>query len=230
MGSGRLSRRSMVVGLVGMLPGAALAWSGWPAPELSPMPGLRPLNHHVLDVVRTYPFGSTHPYVWVPGTHTDGTTRDLFFRGAQVAEGSSDVGIHCSGITFEVWLRALERAGAPAWLSPATVLSIKETWYVRDGGRLGPVEALSSRRLGLRRDRLEDLQPGDLVQLWRNSGRGHTAVFLKHRKRRDGSIRGLAFWSAQSSSAGIGIRYASMGTGADHLATIHGVRPVSPIA
>ena len=224
------SRRAVLAGLAGLWPAAALGWDQWPSPDLPPMPGLRPLNAHLLDIVRTYPFGDAHPYTWVPGTHTDGTTRDLHFQGITVAHRSLDDGIHCSGITFEVWIQALERVGAPAWLSPADVLRMKETWYVRDGGRLGPVAALSSRRLGLPLDRIEDFQPGDLVQFWRNSGKGHSAVFLNHRRRRDGTVRGLAFWSAQSSSSGIGIRYASFGPGEHNLASIHGVRPISPVA
>jgi hypothetical protein len=193
------------------------------------MPGLRPLNTHVLDILRAYAFGDANPYTWVPGTHTDGTTRDLQYQGITVARRADDDGIHCSGITFEVWLQALERVGAPGWLSAADVLEMKEAWYVRDGSRLGPVGALAGRGLGVRIDRLADLQPGDFVQFWRNSGKGHSAVFIDHRRRRDGSVRGLAFWSAQSASHGIGIRYASVGAGEDQLDVIYGVRPVCPV-
>ena len=146
-----------------------------------------------------------------------------------MARRAVDAGIHCSGITFEVWLRALEMVGAPGWLTAADVLDLKEVWYVRDGSRLGPVGALTERHLGIRIDRLEDLQPGDFVQFWRHSGRGHSAVFVDHRRRRDGSVRGLAFWSAQSASHGIGVRYASMGAGKDQLEAIYGVRPVCPV-
>lgn len=235
MPSASLSRRATLLGLaglgvVGVGARPAAAWDQWPSPSLPPMPGQRPLNSAVLEVVRGYAFGDAHPYTWVPGTHTDGTTRDLHYQGITVARAAADGGIHCSGITFEVWLRALERVGPPAWLSPADVLGMKDTWYVRDGGRLGPVAALTRRRLGLSIERLDDLRPGDLVQFWRHSGKGHSAVFLDHRRRRDGSVRGLAFWSAQSASAGIGIRYASLGVGEHHLAAVHGVRPVSPVA
>lgn len=216
--------------LTATLPMPGRAWDQWPAPVLPPMPGLRPLNADVLDIIRTYRFGSEHPYVWVPGTHTDGTTRTLQFQGVSVAQPDDDQGIHCSGITFEVWLQALERVGVPRWLTPGDVLSLKQTWYIRDGARLGPVEALASRNLGLRIDRPDELQPGDFVQFWRNSGKGHSAVFIAPRRRRDGSVRGLAFWSAQSASSGIGIRYASIGPGEHQLASLHGVRPVSPVA
>jgi hypothetical protein len=231
----QISRRSVLSGLValaplGLVPTVARAWDQWPAPQLPHTPGLVPLNRQVLEIVRSYPFGDANPYIWVPGTHTDGTTRDLYYRGITVAHRTTDDGIHCSGITFEVWLQALEQVGAPMWLSPADILQLKETWYVRDGSKLGPVGALVSRSLGLRIDRVEDLQPGDLLQFWRNSGKGHSAVFLDHRRRRDGTVRGLAFWSAQSSSQGIGIRYASFGPGEHNLASIYGVRPVTPVS
>jgi len=218
------------LGLTASVPRRVWAWGQWPAPVLPPMPGLRPLNTTVLALLREYTFGDANPYVWVQGFHTDGTTRDLQYRGVPMAHRANTRGIHCSGITFEVWLRAIEQVGAPPWLTPTDVLDLKETWYVRDGSRLGPVEALASRKLGIRIDRIDDLQPGDFVQFWRNSGKGHSAVFIAPRRRRDGSVRGLAFWSAQSSSSGIGIRYASRGVGPDHLASIHGVRPVSPVS
>ena len=224
-----LHRRALLSGLLATTAAPALAWDEWPRPELRPMPGLLPLNAVVLSLVRTYPFGDAHPYTWTPDDHTDGTTQDLEFRGVSVARSAPEGGIHCSGITFEVWLRALTQRGAPTWLTPAELLALKHTWYVRDGNPHGPVAALASRSLGVVLPRLDDLQPGDIVQFWRNSGKGHSAIFLDHRRWRDGRLRGLAFWSAQSSSEGIGIRYASFGSGEHHLAAIHGVRPVRPV-
>jgi len=226
---GTVSRRVLLLALAPLCPLPVFAAELWKTPQLLPVPGRTPLNPHIIDLARSYPFGDRHPYIWTPGTHTDGTTRDLQVRGTPVATRSSDGAIHCSGITFEVWLRALEQVGVPSSLTAEEVLRMKETWYVRDGGRLGPVEALSSRGLGLRVDRIEDLQPGDLVQFWRNSGKGHSAIFVHHRHRRDGSVRGLAFWSAQSASAGIGIRYASFGPGEHQLESLYGVRPVVPV-
>jgi len=223
-----LHRRSLLTGLCAFATAPALAWDQWPSPTLAPMPGLRPLNNLVLDIVRSYAFGDAHPYTWTPVDHTDGTTRDLDYRGVALARVHPDGGVHCSGITFEVWMQALERAGVPAWLTPSELLALKHTWYVRDGNPHGPVSALASRGLGVVLQRLDELQPGDFVQFWRNSRKGHSAVFLDHRRTRDGQVRGLAFWSAQSSSEGIGIRYASFGSGAHHLSAIHGVRPVCP--
>jgi len=225
----RLHRRALLSGLGALVATPALAWDQWPTPRLQPMPGLRPLNDHVLDIVRGYPFGDVHPYTWTPQVHSDGTTRDLDFRGVALARAHPDGGVHCSGITFEVWMQALERAGVPSWLTATELLALKHTWYVRDGNPHGPVSALASRGLGVVLQSLDELQPGDFVQFWRNSGKGHSAVFLDHRRRRDGSVRGLAFWSAQSSSEGIGIRFASFGPGEHHLSAIHGVRPVRPV-
>ena len=224
-----IHRRALLCGLAALAATPALAWDQWPQPQLRPMPGMQALNLHVLDIVRSYPFGDAHPYKWTADKHTDGTTRDLDFQGVSLARANPEGGVHCSGITFEVWLQALERTGVPSWLTSAELLKIKSTWYVRDGNRQGPVSALASRGLGVELPGIADLEPGDIVQFWRNSGRGHSAIFLDHRRRRDGSVRGLAFWSAQSASDGIGIRYASFGSGADNLAAIHGVRPVRPV-
>ncbi len=223
-----LHRRTLLMGMGVLAATPALAWERWPSPTLTPMPGLRPLNKDVLDLVRSYPFGNAHPYVWTPDDHTDGTTRDLNYRGVALARVHASRGVHCSGITFEVWMRALQRVGVPSWLTPDELLAMKHTWYVRDGNPHGPVSALASRGLGVVLQHLDELQPGDFVQFWRNSRRGHSAVFLDHRRSRDGRAIGLAFWSAQSASNGIGIRFARFGSGADHLSSLHGVRPVCP--
>ncbi len=226
------SRRSLLVGLSGALcaPRLANATDFWQAPRLDPLPGAHALNAHILDIAHSYGFGSGHAYVWNPKAHTDGTSREIRYQDTLVTTASADGSVHCSGLTFEVWWQAVERVGAPHWLSAADLLSLKEIWYVRSADRRGPVAALSASGLGVALPNLEAMRPGDIVQIWRNSGKGHSAIFLAHRRRPDGTARGLAFWSAQSSSEGIGIRFASLGDGEHNLAAVHGVRPTLPTA
>lgn len=228
-----LTRRRVLTGLaaacgVASWPSRGEAWDQWPEPNPPPIQGAATLNRTLMAVVRGYGFGTAHPYLWVPGTHEDGTTRDLSYRGVLVAKARDDGAVHCTGLTFEVWLQALEQVGAPEGLSAAGVLALKETWYVRDGERAGVAAGLARLGLGRRIDRIDELQPGDLVQFWRNSGKGHCAVVVDHRRRSDGSVRGLAVWSAQAASQGIGIRFATVGGGEHHVAELYGVRPTVP--
>ena len=190
-----------------------------------------PINEHVVAVLQGYPLDGRTPYAWRAGEHLDGVTRPLSWQGTLVAAPSPAGAVHCSGITFEVYLQALERAqGGQRGLSSAALLALKESWYVRDGGRSGPAGALMAAGLGLPVHRVEDLLPGDIVQFWRNSGRGHSAIVTGHTYRRSGAVRGIEFWSAQSSSGGLGRRYVSVGP-SEHQITpgeLYAVRPTLP--
>ena len=190
-----------------------------------------PINAHVVAVLQDYPLDGRTPYAWQAGEHLDGVTRALTWQGTPVAAPSPAGAVHCSGITFEVYLQALERAqGGQSGLSPAALLALKESWYVRDGGRAGPAGALVAAGLGEAVERVEDLLPGDIVQFWRNSGRGHSAIVTGHTYRRSGSVRGIEFWSAQSSSGGLGRRFVSVGPAEHQIAPgqLFAVRPTLP--
>lgn len=188
------------------------------------------LGARIMEIVDRYPTGSAHPYLWTPGTHTDGTSRDLVFRGVALARNDGSPAVHCAGLTFEVWWQALEAAGPPGWLTAEQVLALKERWYVRDGGDQGMAAALVELGLGEPVDDWRELRPGDLMQFWRNSGKGHSAVFVQHRLDRSGAPRSMIYWSAQASSEGIGRRYVSVGP-AEHqinAARLYAVRPIQP--
>jgi hypothetical protein len=190
-----------------------------------------PINEHIVAVLQGYPLDGRIPYAWRAGEHLDGVTRALSWQGTLVAAPSPAGAVHCSGITFEVYVQALERAqGGQRGLSSAALLSLKESWYVRDGRRAGPAGALLAAGLGQSIDRVEDLKPGDIVQFWRNSGRGHSAIVTGHTYRRSGAVRGIEFWSAQSSSGGLGRRFVSVGP-SEHQITpgqLFAVRPTLP--
>lgn len=206
------------------------------APITSPpdphQPPVATLNERILRLVDGYPVGPAHSYGWERGEDTDGTSVDLIWQGVPLALADSDGSVHCSGITFEVYLRALADAlpaGAPA-PTAAQLQSIKERWYIRDGNDEGPVDALVQAGLGWRVPSFDDLQPGDLVQFWRNSGKGHTAVFMRRRVTGDPTLQSMAYWSAQATSEGLGVRFKSVGDAVDQIAAgrLYGVRAIVP--
>lgn len=198
-----------------------------PAPEAAPQVRV-PLNEIILDLLGEYSRDGSPPYVWSRGVDTDGVTRQLLWRGTLLAAPESGGGIHCSGITYEVFVRALERAvGQERGPDAETLLALKETWYVRDGNELGPVGALVDAGLGERVRGLADLKPGDIVQFWRNSGKGHSVIFMNHTWNSDSSLRGMVYWSAQGTSGGVGMRRVSPGPDINQIAEgrLYGVRP-----
>ena len=170
------------------------------------------LNAHVLSVLESIPSDGRHPYAWVRAEHTDGVMSDVTWSGRLLARPDG-AGVHCSGVTFEVYVRALRQAVASEEdVEPALLARLKEPWYVRGTGERGPVDALVDAGLARTVDTLDALQPGDFVQFWRNNGNGHSAIFVGFRRTHPGAVRSLVFWSAQSSSNGIGRRYVSVGT------------------
>ncbi|MEL6347890.1 MAG: hypothetical protein AAFV53_32590 [Myxococcota bacterium] len=180
-----------------------------------------------MALIEEYPLGGVqHAYRWVPGEHTDGVSRSLLWGGQLLATPDAEKTVHCSGITFEVYLRALRQHIDESAVTAEQLLALKSAWYIREGAETGPVDALVSRGLGRPVDDFRGLIPGDFVQFWRNNGNGHSCIFIKHTHRRDGSKRGVMFWSAQSSSYGLGYRYISEGTRPDQFSPgkLYGVR------
>ena len=200
-----------------------------PPPEASSPKVTVALNDAILRILATYGSAEGHPYAWQRGRDTDGVTQELFWRGTLLAAPEAGGGIHCSGITFEVYLRALaEVVGEEHGPDVETLLAMKNTWYVRDGDTQGPVDALVKAGLGLRRKGLAEFQPGDIVQFWRNNGKGHSVVFINHTWNSDGSLRGMIYWSAQGTSGGVGMRRTSPGPDINQIAPgrLYGVSPI----
>jgi len=218
---------------------AGVAWAGPPAASGSRDPeanrithaATSPLNKLILAELRAMPNDGSLPYAWDRSRHTDGVSTPVAWRGELLAEPDGSGGVHCSGVTFEVWVRALD-AGLGGRPGPTAeeLRRLKQAWYNRGDSDGGPVDALVAAGLGMPIARLEDLQPGDLVQFWRNNGNGHSAVFVDHTRTRSGAIRGMVFWSAQSSSHGLGRRYVSVGRSTHQITPgrLYGVRPVVP--
>lgn len=151
------------------------------------------LSPHILAVAQSLPRGGG--YHWDLTGTTGGVLADVVHRGATIVRAGR--GSYCSGVTFDVWWRALAMAGAKPDLTVDEMRQLQRRWYCADGGRRGPLDALGPLGLG---GSVSTPQPGDFVQLWRRNGTGHTVIAL-------GFDRGaLTYLSSQKSTDGIGIR------------------------
>ncbi|RME71648.1 MAG: hypothetical protein D6776_09925 [Planctomycetota bacterium] len=213
MGWGARAARALATAVFVALPcGTGMA-------KTAPPPARKALNPHVLAILRSYPTDGTHRYWWPKDGRYDGVSRTLRYDGEVVARGEPGGRTFCCGLTFEVWLRACERAhrhrgkAGPlrlAGIDAAGMRRLRSAWYCAAGGLAGPEDALVPRGLGYRIRRLEDARPGDFVQLWRHSGSGHSVIFLAW-VREGGRIVGMRYWSTQSSTRGIGVRVERFG-------------------
>lgn len=166
-------------------------------PPIIPNPDKYFLNSRVLELLKEYPVDGKHPYHWPKEGPFDGVTRDLYYGSDVIARADEQERTYCCGLTFEVWFRACNER---LRLQTKELRRLKLDWYVATGKRGGPVDALVSRGLGMKVETIEDAKPGDFVQLWRESGSGHSVIFLELV---DGGIR---YWSTQTATNGIGER------------------------
>ncbi len=189
------------------------------SPPAPTVPKLGSFNEHVLAIQKTYPTDGTHRYHWPRSGAWIGITRDLRYDGTLFASGDADGRCHCSGLTFEVFLRAWER-WCRAQERPYRILGwtkddlgrFQRAWFGTTGDRATLHTALTESGLGVRITDLEKAKPGDFVQLWRHSGSGHSCLFQAWIRAPDGTIQGLRYWSTQSSTNGIGERGERFGT------------------
>ncbi|MBK7757771.1 MAG: hypothetical protein IPI35_15490 [Deltaproteobacteria bacterium] len=169
-------------------------------------------NQRILDLIDTYPDDGTYTYYWPSGTTWSGSTRDIYYQGALVADDGGFSSCYCSGITWELYLETWRGVAAEMGLSFDDLNGLSDTdlktmrtdWYVRELDGPGPDVALSARGLGARVESLDDLRPGDLVQFWRTSGSGHTVVFMGFEEDDAGNLTGLSYVSCQGASFGFG--------------------------
>lgn len=183
-------------------------------PEAPRLPSEGTFQRHALAVIDSYPTDGTHGYYWPRPDKGGwlGNTRRLAYAGVVLAEGDPRGRCHCSGLTFEVFLRAWERwceeTERPARildLDVADVRRLQREWFGTSGDRKTLLTAITKNHLGRRIERWKDAQAGDFVQLWRHSGSGHSCVFRAW-IREDEKIVGLRYWSTQKSTQGIGER------------------------
>jgi len=181
-----------------------------------------------------------------------GVTEDLYYKGEEgperVARGSTQKpgASYCSGITFEVWLRACAKAAE----KPLGELKIQglsadaldvgdfhKRWYIItscDGPRsafelypkLGRTVAVVHDG-GAALGNPEEAAAGDFVQIWRLKPDGHTVVFVDWLKA-DGQIVGVRCWSANTGTNGIGVREEKLKSHRGRVREIHVARAFVP--
>ncbi len=155
-------------------------------------------NQEVLNQIAKYPMDGTNKYHWVPGF--DGVTQPLVYKGITIASPNEAKETYCCGLTFEVYFKVAEKLGSVL----ADPKKMKADWFVATGKRKGPVDALVTRGLGTE-VKLLDAQPGDFCQIWRQSGSGHSVIFMAHDQGK------LTYWSTQPATNGIGKRTEQFG-------------------
>jgi hypothetical protein len=190
-----------------------------PAPQV---PTLGALNARIVEVLRSYPTDGTHAYHWPKSGSWGGNTKDLYYGGELFAAGDAQKRCYCCGLTFEVFLEAYRawctaekrELQLPGIADLAALKAFRQRWFGAGGEKRTMQDALVQAQLGTAIAKLDDAQPGDFVQLWRNDGSGHAVIFLAwERDPRTKAITALRYWSTQKSTNGIGERSEAIGTG-----------------
>lgn len=196
-----------------------------PAPEPAP-PAPQPaapapsafdteLNSYVLDIIPAYA-GRNFPYLLNNDyANYNGVTENLFYGGRLLARAhpSGSRASHCSGITFEVFFKAMQERNRRLGLSPddfngmtfAELHDFLLIWYVAAGSKRVSNIAVAVEKYGIGRQihNLEDARRGDFIDISRTNNTGHTAVFINWVRDNNGTIIGLHYWSSQGSTSGI---------------------------
>lgn len=176
------------------------------------------LNKTILELIKTYPKDGTHPYDWPRDGSFSGVTQDLIYQGVTIAKAREDKATYCCGYKFELWFLAAIKNKMTLG-SIQNVKDIKNSFFIIDPNkRSGSQEVLISKGLGYRVD-LKDALPGDVMQIWRASGSGHSAIYLKHDQHK------LYYHSTQKATNGIGDRNELFG-GNNPLTEIYITRPL----
>jgi len=173
------------------------------------------LNSYVLNIIKTYPIGS-YPYLLNNDyANYNGVTVNLFYQGQLLlkAHPSGKKYSHCSGITFEVFFKAMQERNKKLGISPDDfngmtydeLYDFVLTWYVADGNKRtqNVAKAVEKYGIGKRITRLEDAKAGDFMDISRENNTGHTVVFLNWIRDDAGKIIGFKYWSSQESTQGI---------------------------
>ena len=154
-------------------------------------------NAFILSAAKSFGPGA---YLW----EGDGVTRTITYQGTTIAKPYSPDRCHCVGATFQVYMTAFEAwdkqygksSGSLRGLSVAQVQELKQIWYVATPALEGSQAALSTLGLGAAVKPLDQAQQGDLAQIWRNNGSGHSVMFDSW-VRDAGKIVGINYFSCQ---------------------------------
>lgn len=172
------------------------------------------LNPYVLSVIKNYPVGK-YPYLLNNDyANYNGVTEDISYQGRLLlkAHPSGSHASHCSGITFEVFFRAMQKrnkeVGLPAsdfnGMTWDELHDFMLTWYAANGNKVQSNIAVAVEKYGIGHQihSLGQAKAGDFVDISRENWTGHTVVLINWIWK-EGSIIGLRYWSSQGSTNGI---------------------------
>ena len=168
-------------------------------------------NSYVNNLIPTYPTDGTYGYYWPSSGGWLGTTEDIYYGDTLIASGDPDNQSYCVGLTFEVFMKAWAEVDTD-WNGDGTIngmtiddlYQFRLDWYVRDLFGAGPADGVEAYGIGELVTDWNDVQEGDFIQFWRNSGSGHNAIFIDWEWDMDGNTIGFLYWSTQNSTDGIG--------------------------
>lgn len=172
------------------------------------------LNKFVLDTIKTYKIGS-YPYLLNNDYENyNGVTENLYYQGELLlkAEPNGSKASNCTGITFEVFYKAMQQRNKALGLSPEDINGMTKDelfdmaliWFAAMGPKSQSNIAVAVEKydLGNRITNLEELRAGDFIDFSRENNTGHAVVFLEWIREGD-RIIGFKFWSSQGSTHGI---------------------------
>ena len=183
----------------------------------SRLESLPEMNARVVKTMLEYPRDGQHRYWWPRSSREgsyDGATTDVVVAGEVVMRGEPKSRSFCCGLTLELFYKTLgsRQELEDLWTS-STGSAFKELWFCTALNAPGPEDAMTSYTIGERIERREDVLPGDFVQIWRNSGSGHSVIFVDWARDKQGKVVGLHYWSTQPGTNGIAFTAELFGAG-----------------
>ena len=165
------------------------------------------LNKTILKTLSKYKRDGSYPYSWVGGYK--GVSRNLFYQDCMIANANPDSShsTYCCGISFEIYFESimsiLKDKDDLNGLKATDFEDFISKWFVQEKNGDGPGLALQAYGLGKSIKRMQDVLPGDFVQIWRSSGSGHSVIFIKWLINENSDTTGMTYWSTQPSTNGI---------------------------
>lgn len=144
-----------------------------------------------------------------------GTPFVITHNGQEILPAATS-GTYCSGYTCGVTMKAMQQRGMLNEMTPEQLKNFQKTWYGAKGFEKGKSETLSVKALedynlgkGIKHD---EAKAGDIAQIWRENGSGHSVIFKDWVTDKNGKKIGIKYRSSQPSTGGIGDRTEMFGT------------------
>jgi len=144
-----------------------------------------------------------------------GVPKKIVINDTEVLSGPTN-GTYCSGYTCWTALNAMDKKGLLKNMTPEDLTKFQKLWYGVEGYEKGTSESLSTKALetfGLGYGvKVENAVEGDIAQIWRNNGSGHSVIFKDWVKDNSGKIVGIKYRSSQADTNGVGDRTEMFGS------------------